>query len=210
MVTEVPVTPDRDTARRWLVEELAGPEYADDESLLLRLLRWIGGLFDGLTAPDVTPWRLAVIVVVVIAAVVAIAWWVSGPVRLRRRGAARSAVVHDDDARTAAAMRAAADDAAARGDWSLAVLERFRAVVRGLEERVVLDERPGRTAREAADAGAERLPALAADLHAGATLFDGVCYGHLPAGPDDDATVRRLDDLARDARPAETATAVAP
>ena len=61
-------------------------------------------------------------------------------------------------------IRAAADAAAAAGDWALAVLERFRAIVRGLEERTVLDERAARTAHEAALAAAARLPALAAEL----------------------------------------------
>ncbi|WP_277209809.1 DUF4129 domain-containing protein [Isoptericola croceus] len=206
--TEVPVVPDRETANRWLVEELSRPEYSQDPSLLLRLLEWLSGLFDEIGAVDLSPWRLALIVAVVVAVVVAVALFVAGPARLRRHAAKSSAVVLDDDARTAAQMRAAAEEAAARQDWPLAVLERFRAVVRGLEERVVLDERPGRTAREAAVAASTRLPALATDLHTAAGRFDGVCYGHLPAGPADDAAMRALDDQVAAARPTAPAASV--
>lgn len=198
---DVPVVPDRETAHDWLVEELARPEYAQDPSVLMRLWNWLVGLFDEIGAVDISPWRLAVVVAVVLVVVVAIALFVAGPARLRRHTAARSAVVHDDDTRTAAQMRAAADAAAARQDWALAVIERFRAVVRALEERVVLDERPGRTAREAAQAASVRLPDLASDLHAAAGRFDSVCYGHLPAGPADDDALRTLDDRVTAARP---------
>jgi hypothetical protein len=206
--TEVPVVPDRETARDWLVEELARPEYAQDSSLLMRLLEWFLGLFDEIGAVDVSPWRLALIVAVVLVVVVAVAYFVAGPARLRRHADRGSAVVHEDDARTADQMRAAADRAAARQDWTLAVLERFRAVVRGLEERVVLDERPGRTAREAAAAASVRLPDLGTALHDAAERFDGVCYGHLPAGPDDDAALRALDARTVAARPTAPTTTV--
>ena len=92
-------------------------------------------------------------------------------------------VVDADDDRTAAQLRADADAAAARGDWRSAVIDRFRAVVRSLEERVVLDVRPGRTADEAAAVAGLRFPAEADALRRGARLFDDVCYGDAPAGP---------------------------
>lgn len=198
---DVPVDPDRETAHRWLLEELSRPEYATEPSLLERLIQWFLGLFEDVAVPDVPGWQLALVVVLAAAVVVLVAWWVAGPVRRARRGERRSAVVLEDDARTAAELRAAADAAAGRGDWSTAVLERFRAVVRSLEERVVLEEQPGRTAHEAADAAAARLPGVAADLRRAATLFDDVCYGTLPAGADDDAFLRALDQRAGAERP---------
>ena len=203
---EVPVDPDRDTARRWLVEELARPEYSQQPSLLQRLWEWFLGLFDGIPAIDAPPLPVLVGVIVVLALLVGVALWVAGPVRLARRRARSAAVVAHDDDRTAAQMRAAADAAAERGDWATAVAERFRAVVRGLEERVVIDPRPGRTAQEAASAAGDRLPDLAAALHEGASLFDDVVYGELPAGPHDDAAVRDLDARAGAARAAVPAT----
>lgn len=202
LAADVPVDPDRETAHRWLVEELSKSEYANEASLLERLIAWFLGLFDGVPAFAGPPWQVAVIVVGATALVVLIAWWVAGPVRLTRRAARASTVVLGDDTRTADELRAAADASAARGDWSTAVLERFRAVVRGLEERVILDELPGRTAHEAADAGARRLPGAAAELGRAARLFDDVCYGTLPASADDDAFLRALDQRIASERPA--------
>ncbi|MFI2296683.1 DUF4129 domain-containing protein [Isoptericola sp. NPDC019571] len=204
----VPVDPDRETAHRWLLEELSRPEYSTQPSLLERLLTWLGDLFDGLTLGE-GRFPLAFVVVVVVVLVAALAWWVAGPVRLARRRR-RSVVVLDGDERTAAELRASADDAAARGDWSAAVLDRFRALVRSLDERVVLDERPGRTAQEAAHDAATRLPVVTAELHDAARLFDDVCYGTLPAGPEDDRRLRDLDERVRGLRPAPLAAAAAP
>ncbi len=196
---DVPVTPDRPTARRWLVEELARPEYAQGESWLMRLWQWFLGLFDGAPTLDVPLWQLLLGALVVVAVVVVVARWVAGPVHLARARRS-SAVVAADDSRTAAELRAAADAADSRGDWSLAVAERFRAVVRGLEERTILDEQPGRTAQEASSDASARLPALSGALHAGATLFDDVVYGEHAATPDDAARLRDLDTAAMTAR----------
>lgn len=206
LVRDVPVDPDAQQARGWLVEELSRPEYSHGESLLDRLWRWFVGLFDrDLPVLDLPPWQLAAILVGVVAAIVLVAWWVAGPVRLARRAASRPGAVFDDDERSAAELLAAADAAAGAGDWPLAVTERFRAVVRSLEERVVVDPRPGRTAQEAATAAAERLPALGEDLHAGASLFDDVRYGHVPVGPEADARLRALWAAVAAARPVRRA-----
>ena len=188
----VPVTPDRDTARQWLVQELSKPEYATQPSLLERLWLWFVHLFDAIPGVSAPPWQVLLGVLVVAAVVVVVARTVAGPVRLARARAARP-VSAADDARTAAQLRSAADAAADRRDWPLAVAERFRAVVRGLEERVVIDESPGRTAQEAATAAGTRLPAAAQALHAGAALFDDVVYGERDATPADDARLRDLD-----------------
>jgi hypothetical protein len=103
--------------------------------------------------------------------------------------------------RTAAEHRAAADAHSAAGRWADAVRERLRAVIRSLEERGVLDERPGRTADEAAtDAGAV-LPSSAAELRRAARHFDEVWYGGRTAGPESDALLRGLDERVRAARP---------
>lgn len=202
--SDVPVVPDRETAHEWLRDELAKPDYADDRSLLQILWDWFLGLFDGVRVPDLTvpPLQLALILVGVVAVVVLVAWWIAGPVRASRvRRGVVAAVMDDDDTRTSAQMRAAADAAAGLGDWSTAVVERFRAVVRSLEERVVIEPRPGRTAQEAAADAGVRLPGLASDLRDGAGLFDDAEYGQLGAGPQDDATLRALDAAVAAARP---------
>jgi len=193
VLRDVPVVPDAETARDWAVRELADPVYHEGPSLLERLIEWVLSLFDnapsGLGLP---PALVGTLVVVAVGLVVAVAFVVAGPVRASRRAPA-SVVVLGDDARSADDLRAAADSAAARGDWSTAVLERFRAVVRSLEERALLDDRPGRTADEAAEAGASRLPARAGDLRRAARLFDDVCYGEVAVDAAADAWLRTVD-----------------
>lgn len=194
LLLDVPVVPDAPTARRWATEELANPLYHHGKSLLERFLDWFFSLFEGASVPvlGLPPGAVAALVVLAALLVAGVAFWVAGPVRLARRAAA-SAVVFGDDTRSATELRAAADASAARGDWSAAVLDRFRAMVRALEERALLDERPGRTAHEAAEAAAARLPGRTTDLRRAGRIFDEVCYGKVTVGPDAHAWLRELD-----------------
>lgn len=194
---DVPVTPDAPTARRWAVEELARPEYHTGSSLLQRIIDWFRRINDAGAHVGLPPTASYLVGAALVALVVLVVLRYAGPVRRTARVRTERAVL-DDDTRTAAQLRAAADAAAARGDWPTAVAERFRAIVRALEDRTVLDIRPGRTAQEAAaDAGA-RLAEQTGALTRAATTFDGVVYGHHTAGPSDDAALRSLDaQLAR-------------
>lgn len=88
----------------------------------------------------------------------------------------------------------------AAGRWNQAVQERMRALVRSLEERTLLDPRPGRTADEAAAAAGHALPTYDARLRAAARVFDDVTYGGRSA---DRAAYLTLLDLDR---AVETAT----
>ncbi|GCD21670.1 DUF4129 domain-containing protein [Cellulomonas algicola] len=208
LLRDVPVQPDAETAREWARDELARPEYHRQPSLLQRVLEWLREQLDSVPSlglPDGV--ALTVAVVAGVALVLGVLWFV-GPVRRSRTRARTGAVVLSvDDRRTAEQLRAAADAAAAAGDWHLAVLERFRAVVRGLEERTVLDERPGRTAHEAVSAAAQRLPGLVADLRTAGDLFDDVAYGDVRADADDDRRLRELDRRVRATRPTTAAPA---
>lgn len=200
MLLEPPVTPDAATARQWAVDELSRAEYHRSENLLLRLFRWLAEQFHGLPALGMPPALAALLVVAVLAVVGLVALWVAGPVRRSRRAAAGRTVLGHEDRRTAAQLRAAADAAAGAGDWSLAVAERFRAVVRDLEERAVLDERPGRTALEVSTEAGRVLLGAARALADGADLFDDVVYGERAAAPADDAAMRAVDQQVHAAR----------
>jgi len=200
--TDVPVTPDGPTGRRWALEELSHPEYHEKKSLLARFIEWVLDRFDGLGGHGFSGLQSALVVVGITALVIAIAFVVAGPVRRSRRVRSAGAVLAQDDTRTAEQMRAAADAAARAGDFSLAVVERFRALVRGLEERLVLDERAGRTAHEASLDAGRRLPALAPDLASAGALFDDVAYGGRTASAEDDQRLRALEERSRHERPA--------
>lgn len=205
IAASIPVDLGRDEARDLARRELSQPSYERDTPILTRVLRWIAEQVDRIldAATGTLSSQLALAIVVAIA--VAFAAFVilrAGP--LARRIAGRPGAVLPDRRRTATEYRMAADDAAARGDWTTAVVERFRAVVAGLEERGVLDPRAGRTADEAAREATAVLGELsppAGGMHAGARLFDGVRYGGADAAEGDDRLLRDLDRSVALARP---------
>ncbi|MFF3020592.1 DUF4129 domain-containing protein [Streptomyces sp. NPDC057939] len=190
-----PLTTPRDAAREAAERELAKRVYHQDDPGLFergleRLWDWIGGLFDG--ASSVTPgggFGLLTVALLVVLAVAAL-WWRLGTPRRTPTG---TGDLFDGGLRSAADHRTAADAHAAAGRWTEAVQERMRALVRSLEERTLLDPRPGRTADEAAGEAAVSLPAHAGDLRAAARTFDDVTYGGRTADADTYARLRTLD-----------------
>lgn len=195
-LAQVPLEPDRDQARQWAVEELAKREYAEQRpGALSQLLDWILEQLDklsGLGGPGQGTGTAFALVAGLVVVLVAVAVLVTGRV-VRRARQADPAPVFDGTSGTARTHRGAADEAAARGDWRTAVVERFRAVVRELEERAVLVPQPGRTADEAAAEAARWLPGLGDPLRSAARLFDDVRYGDRPADAAGDAALRALD-----------------
>ncbi|CAO0832539.1 hypothetical protein SMICM17S_08661 [Streptomyces microflavus] len=103
--------------------------------------------------------------------------------------------------RSAAQHRAAADAHAAALRWTEAVQERMRAIVRSLEERALLDPRPGRTADEAAAEAGRALPDHATRLRSAARDFDDVTYGGRTAGQPTYLALRALDTELDEAKP---------
>lgn len=211
-VTGAPGPPGRDEAREAAERELSDPVYAaDDPSWFTRALQWVlerlGDLLEA--AADAAPGGyggLLVLAVLVVLAVVA--------VRLRLGRIARSATgeraLFGSRDRSAEDHRRAADAHAARGEWAAAVRERLRAIVRGLEERDLLQARAGRTADEAATEAGRLLPGCADELLAAARTFDDVTYGDRPAGPEADAQLKAVDDAVRRARPGADPVATTP
>lgn len=199
----VPVDPDAETARQWLVAELSDPVYHERPNLLETFLEWLVARLDEMSQAssnlDAGTAALVVGGIVLVGAVVALV--VAGPVARARRAARASVAVLDDDDRSAAELRAAADAHAAAGRWSQAVLDRFRALLRSLEDRVVLDPRPGRTAHEASEAAGRAFPSEEAALRRAGLLFDDICYGSAHATADDDAWLRGLDARLASLRP---------
>lgn len=188
----------RDEARRELSKAIY---HVADPSPVQRFMHWlfdkIGKFLDGAVrvAPGGLP-SLVGVVVVVVAIVVALRLGL-GPTKLRdaltdrRRGAA---------AKSAAEYRAEAETLAAQGKFKEAVRARFRAVIRELEERGVLDPRPGRTAGEIAREGGAAVRAIAGDLRTAAETFDAAWYGRREAEQADYAAVAGADNRIRAAR----------
>ncbi|MEU6589283.1 DUF4129 domain-containing protein [Streptomyces sp. NPDC046881] len=194
---EPPVTIPRDPAREAARRELSKRMYHEnDPSLLQRALNafwdWVDRLFGA--AASATPGGTVGLLVVIlfVVAVLAALWWRLGTPRRRPVSAA---VLFDERPRSAAEHRAASEAHAAQGHWNQAVQERMRALVRSLEERALLDVRPGRTADEAAAEAGRVLPAHSDRLRAAAREFDDVTYGGRRAG---EQSYHRLAELDRD------------
>jgi hypothetical protein len=201
---------DRDAAREAAQRELSkGIYHADEPGLLERMLDsavdWLDRALS--RAAGVSPggiWGLVALLVVLGAAVALVAWR-TGPVRRRAAWVGSdldvSGVVSADE------HRRRADAYAKDGRYAEAVRERMRAIVRELEDRGVLEPRPGRTADEVARDAAWSVPGVAVDLRAAARLFDEIWYGSRPATAGSDAAIREADQRVRAAR---LVTAAAP
>nr|WP_237541252.1 DUF4129 domain-containing protein [Streptomyces sp. SID4936] len=155
-----------------------------------KLWGWISDLLDAASgvAPG-GPVGLVALVLIVLGLAAALWWRLGTPHRTVRSADA----LFDDRPRSAAEHRKAAEAHAAAQRWNSAVQERMRAIVRSLEERALLDPRPGRTADEAAAEAGRPLPAHAARLHAAASEFDDVTYGGRTAGQQAYLALRALD-----------------
>ncbi|MFD9225126.1 DUF4129 domain-containing protein [Streptomyces sp. NPDC060064] len=206
---DVPVDTPRIPAREAAERELSKPMYHEnDPSLLQRALNrfwdWVGSIFDAASgAAPGGPLGLLVVILVVIGLVVALWWRLGTP----QRTPGSVDTLFDDSPRSASEHRAAAEKHATAGRWNQAVQERMRAIVRSLEERVVLDPRPGRTADEAAAEAGRSLPDHADGLRASAREFDDVTYGGRTADRQAYLRLRDLDVELERAKPRLTGAA---
>lgn len=199
---EVRDLPGADQAREAARRELARTPYQQAKPsfarrALIYLYEHVVDLLDraGATLPGGrTGVLLLLLVVLGLVAVVV--------VRLRPslRQARTDALFALDADLTAAQHRSRADDAAGRGEHAVAVRERLRAVVRELEERGVLDPRPGRTADEVAREAGALVPSVAAPLRRGVTVFDEVWYGGRTADAASYAVLVEVDATVTGAR----------
>ncbi|WP_280352616.1 DUF4129 domain-containing protein [Nocardia abscessus] len=102
----------------------------------------------------------------------------------------------------AAHHRAAAEAAAQHRDFDRALRERFRAVLRGLEQGGVLEVRRSRTARETADDVTTALPLeVTTEIQPAAHSFDEVVYGGRRATEDEYRRLEYADRFSASAPP---------
>jgi hypothetical protein len=199
---DVPIVLGRDEAQQLARLELAKPVYAgEDEPFVQRAIRWlldrVGELLDRASSTSPLGWfGLLGVVLLVVLVVIAVR---------RRTGSLDRGSAPDllllGGIRTAEEHRAEAERFAAAGAFAEAVRSRLRALVRELEDRGLVDARPGRTADEVArDAGA-RLPTAASDLRLAARIFDDIWYGGRPADATSYARLVEIDAAVASARP---------
>ena len=156
-------TPSDGAAQEWAREELAKNKYHYGETLLQKLIKWLGKILElsfgkiakGSTA-DLVVWILALLIGAICI------FLLIKYIRTRRKlyAATQSSEVSApifNDTRSSAELLEAAQLALREHDDDLFVIETFRAVIRILEERKVIAVHPGLTATEAAAVGAHKL-----------------------------------------------------
>ena len=194
VAADAPATPGAQEAREAAEAELAKPVYHPVPDLLDRLWRWLVEHFDPTSAiPGIPPLLSGLIVLLVLVTCVVLLVVLLRRFKLVGRSRRDAGRLFDDE-RDARALARAADAAAERGDWDAAVVERFRAIIRSLDERGLIEDYPGMTAHEAAVLGSSALEALGEELTRAAALFDAVRYGEVVSTEEQDAWMR---DLAR-------------
>ena len=180
-----PATPDASQAREAAERELSKPAYAEKTDPLSAAWHWITHHVDlGAMIPGVPPWLSATIVLLALTVPIVVIGAMARRLTIARISGDPRGLLFEDD-RDAAALANDADLAADRGDFAAAVVDRFRAIIRSLDERGLLEDYPGLTAHEAAGLAASAIPALATDL-------GEVRYGDVVASPDEDARMRAL------------------
>jgi len=207
MIQYAPPPVGRDQARELARRELQKQIYHRDEpSFLDRVLRkisdWLDSLLDhapGNHSGGSGSWTALLVLVILLILIAAAVWWRIGNVR---RNAAERQSLLDEAPTTAEDHRTTAERHAAAGEWPQAIRERLRAIARDLEERVIVEPRPGRTADELASEAGAALPDHAEDLAAGVRIFDDVWYGGRTGDAEGYRRLTDLDQRLRAARPA--------
>jgi len=204
VVGTVPVDPDAEEARRWLVDELAKPDYrAAQPTWFDRLSAAVRDWFESLSfgAPGGPPGLGTLLVVLAVVVALVVAFLVFGLPRFTRKSQVTGDLFGTDDDRDAAAIRRAAEAAAAAGDLDLAIVEIFRSTARGLAERTVVTTSPGTTAHEFSLRAAASFPDFSAALATAAASFDGVRYLDRLGTRGEYDEMARLEAGLRSARP---------
>lgn len=195
-----PLGPASDEARSSLRRELLKPEYYED-NLLQRLLGWLerqinSGISAAADAPPLTTFAAMLIAVLLVGGLV----WLASRARRSARSPKELRAVLTDEAVSATELRARADAALAAGRHEEALVDGFRALAVRQVERGRLDDTPGATAHEVAQALAVEYPHQRPRVDGSADLFDSVLYGDRDATRDQAVGVLALDDELKSVR----------
>lgn len=211
LASDVPATPSAQEARDAADRELAKPAYHPRQDVLEAALTWLRHHLDPAgIVPGVPAWLSVLIVVLAAGALIAAVLLTLTRLSAARASRVPSHALFASDERDAATLRAAADAAVTRSDWATAVIERYRAIIRSLDERGLIDDHPGLTAHEAAVAAAEALGGLGGDLVSAARVFDFVRYGDLLPTEHQDQSMRDLAERVAAAAPRAPESSPAP
>jgi hypothetical protein len=202
---DVPVDPDAPVASDWLATELAKPQYqAAQPTLFDRIAKAIADWLASLRVGEVhgAPAFGLIVILLVIVAVIVVAFLIFGLPRFNRRSKVRGSLFGDDDDRDSARIRRDAESSARRGEFTIAIVEMFRAIARGLAERTIVMTMPGTTARDFATRAGAVFNDHADELARAAVVFDLVRYLGRVGTADQYEQVAKLERELRALRPA--------
>lgn len=169
--------------------------------------RFNSWLADQMNNVDGLPAHLGAIILVAVVLAIGIALLIwAGPMRLNRKNRDAEAALFGDEAVTAAHYRDRAQRCAEAGDWTGALRETFRALVREQIERGIIADIPGLTATEAAAACAARYPDRASELQQVTHMVEAVWFGGRAGTQPEVERAKALDQVLRSERPVQVAT----
>lgn len=179
-----PITRDgaREAARRELSK---GIYHRNDEPWPLRVLHavqhWLDHVLHAVSRHAPGGGAGAVALLLAALALIGFVWWRVGFIR---RTPTASHTVLETRRRTSGDLLREAETALFEERWDDAVIARMRALAMVVEERGLVDPRPGRTADELAAEVATAMPGADQPLRAAAVTFDAVIYGRRRATRD--------------------------
>lgn len=184
-------------------EILSRAEFGRTETLLQRVIDWIGDLFSWLSfgVGGGSGFFGNLVGLAIIAAIVYVlvllARALLGRERRQKDEDGDELTIELEEGRPASDWRADAERFEAAGQWREAMRARYRELVRALIEERVLEDLPGRTTGEYRTAYVAARPSHAAAFAALTELFESVWYGGVETGAEENARFRRLADEAR-------------
>lgn len=187
------LSPDPDTARRWLRDELSGPDY--QESFAERVTRWFNDFMDSvfsMAGPGGLDPVLGLVLLALLAGGVALAL---SRLRANPTSGAPDAAVFSEARQSADEHRRRAHVALEQAQWAEAVVESVRALAAGLVERGLIPEQSGVTVHEISQRASTLFPAHLTRLEEMALVFDETRYGDRPA---QEPQARAVVELERD------------
>ncbi|GAA5148705.1 hypothetical protein GCM10025768_10790 [Microbacterium pseudoresistens] len=208
ILADLPLVPDGDAARQQAEQELSKTAYVEARPTLFdewarAIVDFLGTLFSPRGGEALGPLALVIAGIVIVGALIAVLIIWGRPRRSFTRRSAIGDLLGSSDGRSAAQLRDDAESRARSRDWDEAIVLRYRALARALQERELISPAPGATAQRIAREASAPFPHEADALGAAAAWFDDVRYLRHPGTADRYRTLADTDDRLANTRPVE-------